>query len=79
MARAYRFHDYAALSVSPGTEYLTAKQARKIARALNRIARSIESEKFHLSPSGMGDDVTGLSIENNDLLLRLNRESKRYE
>lgn len=44
----HRFHDCAALSVlkARGTVYLDAKAARALARDLNRLARSIESESF---------------------------------
>lgn len=44
----HRFHDCAALSIlkARGTVYLDAKAARALARDLNRLARSIESESF---------------------------------
>lgn len=51
MATVYRFRQAAAVYVN-GTRYMTAKDARKMARALNRVARSIESEKFAQSTCG---------------------------
>lgn len=47
-AQVHRFHDAAAISL-PGkgeTVYLSAKEARKLARALYVVARSIESVSF---------------------------------
>lgn len=54
-ASLHRFHHLAAVSVwgepeaAVPTMYLNAKQARKLARALYRIARSIENETFNSS------------------------------
>lgn len=46
-AQVHRFHDAAALYVGAGeTVYIDAKAARKMARALYAVARSIESEPF---------------------------------
>ena len=45
----HRFMDKAAvafLGVKGDTQYLTAKEARSLARALHAVARSIESEGF---------------------------------
>lgn len=53
-ASVHRFHDYIALSL-PGTGetcYIPADAARKLARALNRYARSVEKEKFFESALG---------------------------
>lgn len=51
----HRFRDNAALSVTAnpdgGTVYLTAANARALARALTAAARSIESESFIDSPN----------------------------
>lgn len=46
-AQVHRFHDAAALYVGTGeTVYIDAKSARRLARALYAVARSIESEPF---------------------------------
>lgn len=46
-AQVHRFHDAAALYVGTGqTVYIDAKSARRMARALYAVARSIESEPF---------------------------------
>lgn len=47
MAQVHRFGDKAAIYVGSGeTRYMTAKQARAMARALFKVARSIERERF---------------------------------
>ena len=44
MAQVYRFRDQVAVSLETGeTEYLTAKEARAIARAMNAAAKEIAS------------------------------------
>lgn len=46
--QVHRFHDYTAVHL-PGMEetcYLSAKEARALARALNACARSIKNEGF---------------------------------
>lgn len=48
---AYRFRSRAAVSAG-STLYLTAKDARKLAHQLYKIARSIEKEPFHQSACG---------------------------
>lgn len=48
--QVHRFRDYVAASIGTGpTVYMTAKEARAMARALNKAARSVDSEAFHLS------------------------------
>ncbi len=50
---AYRFHDGAALNLPGGpTLYLTATAARRLARALNRVATSCQGESFGDSQIG---------------------------
>ncbi len=50
---AYRFHDSAALNLPGGaTLYLTATAARRLARALNRVAASCQGESFGDSKVG---------------------------
>lgn len=46
MAKAYRFHGLAALNTESGTVYLPACEARKLAKALAAVARSIGRESF---------------------------------
>lgn len=47
IASVHRFHDEVAVHVGDGqTTYLSAKQARKLARALNKAAKSVETESF---------------------------------
>lgn len=47
MAQIHRFHDTAALYVGGNaTVYLTPKEARDIARALQACARDIEARRF---------------------------------
>lgn len=52
----HRFHDCAALSVlrnpKGATVYLDAKETRELARALARLARSLEREAFRDSVYG---------------------------
>ena len=52
MGQVHRFRDAAAISLAGKgeTRYLTVKEARKLARALYAIARSIEREPFSASP-----------------------------
>lgn len=50
-ASAYRFRDFAAV-YAPGTVYLDAAGARALAKALNKVARSIETEGFADSAVG---------------------------
>lgn len=53
MATVYRFADTAAVHTTGGpTRYIDAKGARALARALYRVARSIESESFVDSKCG---------------------------
>ena len=52
MAQVHRFRDLAALSLGEGpTRYMSATEARKAAKALFAVARSIETESFSDSPS----------------------------
>lgn len=47
VANVHRFGDRVAVSVGNGsTTYLSAKQARKLAKALNGCARSVSTEKY---------------------------------
>lgn len=47
MAQVHRFHDRVALHAGKGeTVYLSPKNARKMARALNAAARSCDKESF---------------------------------
>jgi hypothetical protein len=54
MATAYRFCDRVAVHLNGKgeTRYLTAKDARALARQINRCARSIKSETVSNSTSG---------------------------
>ena len=47
-ANVHRFRDLVALSVPGASEtvYLSAAEARKLARALNKAARSVKNERF---------------------------------
>lgn len=46
-AQVHRFHDCVAVHVGTGeTVYLAPKDARKLSRAVNKAARSVEREKF---------------------------------
>lgn len=52
-AQIHRFGDAVAVSVGKGeTCYMTAKEARKIARALSKAARSCDTETFQASTCG---------------------------
>ena len=54
MASVHRFHDKVAIYVGDGsTTYLTAKQARALARALRDCAKSVVDEKFVDSSFGV--------------------------
>ncbi len=48
--QVHRFHNFVAAYVTAGedkeTAYMSAAQARQLARALNKVARSIEKEEF---------------------------------
>ena len=47
IASVHRFHDQVAIYVGDGsTTYLTAKQARALARALRDCAKSVVDERF---------------------------------
>ncbi|AZO29365.1 hypothetical protein [Mesorhizobium sp. M1B.F.Ca.ET.045.04.1.1] len=47
VASVHRFRDFIALCVGDGpTVYLSPKAASQIARALNKCARSVKTEKF---------------------------------
>lgn len=53
-ASLHRFHDFVALSL-PGngeTLYLNSKEAKELAKALNKIAKSVTSEGFIESTVG---------------------------
>jgi len=53
MTRVYRFRDTVAVSLGNGeTAYINPKHARKLARALNRVAKSCETERFTESTIG---------------------------
>lgn len=46
-AQVHRFHDCVAVYVGTGeTVYLAPKDARKLSRAINKAARSVERERF---------------------------------
>ena len=52
MAQVHRFRDKVAVYVGGGeTVYLAPANARKLARALNAVARSCDKESFADSPS----------------------------
>jgi hypothetical protein len=53
-ASLHRFHEFVALSL-PGkgeTLYFNAKEAKELAKALNKIAKSIDTESFLESEVG---------------------------
>ena len=53
MAQVHRFRDTVAVYVGGGeTVYMSAKNARKLARALNAAARSCDQETFAESTCG---------------------------
>lgn len=53
MAQVHRFRDKVAVYVGKGeTVYLSPKNARKLARALNVAARSVDRESFAESTCG---------------------------
>ncbi len=52
-AQVHRFRDYVAIYIGTGeTVYLTPKQARQVSRALNKVAKSCDSETFSASTCG---------------------------
>lgn len=52
-AQVHRFRDNVAIYVGTGpTQYLTPKEARALAKALNKAARSCASEPFAQSTCG---------------------------
>lgn len=52
-ASVHRFRDYVAVHVGTGeTVYLEPKQAKALARALNKVARDCENEAFSDSTVG---------------------------
>ena len=54
IASVHRFGDKVAVYVGDGqTTYLSARQARQLARALNACARSVSTEKFVDSAFGV--------------------------
>lgn len=56
----HRFHDNVAIWIGDGeTVYLTAKDARKLARAINKTVRSIERESYLDSPNDLTFDLKG--------------------
>lgn len=58
-ASVHRFHDYVALSIgNGGTVYITAADARKFTRAINKVAKSIKVEKFVDSPNDLSAAFT---------------------
>lgn len=64
-ASLHRFGDYAALSL-PGkgeTKYFTAQEAKALAKALNKIAKSIATERF--TDSTVGTITVQLTNEGN--------------
>lgn len=53
MAQVHRFRDRVAAYLGNGeTVYMTPKEARQLARALNRVAKSCETESFGESTCG---------------------------
>lgn len=64
MGQIHRFHGFAAVSLrgKGETRYLTATEARKMARALNAVAKSITVEPFGKS--------SGLTVEFDDKSLQ---------
>lgn len=58
--QVHRFRDKAGAYLGDGaTCYLTAKEARRMAKALNAVARSIEREEFSASA---GLTATGTTV-----------------
>lgn len=52
-AQVHRFRDHVAVYVGTGeTVYIEPKQAKALAKALNKVARSCESEGFAESTAG---------------------------
>ena len=52
-AQTHRFRDYVAVYIGTGeTVYLTPKQARQLTRAINKVARSCDTESFSQSTCG---------------------------
>lgn len=80
MGQIHRFRDMAAVStgVSPGgrgeTRYMTATEARKMAAALYRVARSIETESFADSTCGT---ATVVDMALNDMHAMQNATTRR--
>ena len=63
IASVHRFGDQVAIYVGDGsTTYLTAKQARALARALRDCAKSVVDEKFADSAFGTRE-VPGVTLE----------------
>lgn len=55
-AQVHRFHDFVALYVGTGeTVYLTPAQARQLSRAINKAAKSCETETFAQSTCGTSE------------------------
>lgn len=52
MAQVHRFHDAVAVSNDGETRYFTPREARKLAAAIYRAARSVESVRFADSDVG---------------------------
>lgn len=62
--QVHRFRQRAGIYVGDGaTQYLTAKEARRLARALYAVARSIESEPFAQSSGLTVQGETGYAHE----------------
>ena len=52
-AQVHRFHDCVAIYIGTGeTVYLTPKEARQLARAINKTARSCDREEFRDHTAG---------------------------
>ena len=52
-AQVHRFHDYVALYIGTGeTVYFKPADARKLSRAINKAAKSCETESFAESTCG---------------------------
>lgn len=59
-AQVHRFRDAVALHVGTGeTVYLTPREARQLTRAMNRVARSCDSEPFAASSGLTAEFVFG--------------------
>jgi hypothetical protein len=53
-AQVHRFRDKVAVYVGNGeTVYMTAKEARALARAIGKVAKSVETQTFAQSDCGM--------------------------